>query len=157
MKKNIRTAVISTIFLIAASASAQSVSIRPQSHPLRIRMGMADSGNPSLASLGFSYDIGVDQQANRLSLYGDSFGDIFSENAWGTGLSLRHELPIGWFGLGIGNYASNEGVFSPKKSQGLGGKVFIGSGKGSFFIEASANLMPKRTSPVSAFMVGMRF
>lgn len=115
---------------------------------------MADAGN---LSLGFSYDIGVDQRANRLSLYGDSFGDIFSDNAWGTGLSLRHELPTGWFGLGIGNYASNKGVFSQKESQGIGGKVLIGSGKGSFFIEASANFIPKKTSPVPALTVGVRF
>ena len=143
-------------FLIAATASAQSVSIRPQSHPLRIRVGVADSGN---VALGFSYDVGADQRANRLSLYGDAFGDLFSRNAWGNGVSLRHELPTGWIGIGVGNYGRNSGAFSTHTtlSRGIGGKVFIGSGKGRCFIEASTTFLPKKATPVPAFNLGVRF
>jgi hypothetical protein len=159
MKNLIFTAAIGLTLLTSPSLA--------QDHPLRFTFGATKTSGESSSLVGVSVDVKTLSPKRTLSLYTDSSyttGDTKPEygGVQSFGVSLRQTDTHNWMGLGVGFYdvGSYDTPFRDREFQrhirGVGGKVFIGTGRGIFFTEAALTL-PAATKYLQASLsLGIR-
>jgi hypothetical protein len=161
MKNLIFTAAIGLTLLPSPSLA--------QDHPLRFTFGATKTSGGSSSLVGVSVDIKALSPKRTLSLYTDSSyttGDTKPEyggvQSFGVSLRQPSKNSSGWVGLGVGFYdvGSYDTPFRDREFQrhirGVGGKVFIGTGRGISFTEAALTL-PAATKYLQASLtIGVR-